>query len=153
MKADFRLKAAAFFAAAALLSAALIAYRSSDVTASAVADSAAGKALYSEYCAACHGANLEGQPDWKRPKVDGKLPAPPHDASGHTWHHSDRVLAAITRDGLSAFAGQDYATDMPAFAGTLTDAEISAVLAYIKSTWSEPEIAYQAEITANDEGE
>ena len=29
----------------------------------------------------------------------------------------------------------DYASDMPAFVDTLTDAEIIAVLTYIKSTW------------------
>ncbi|WP_201722137.1 c-type cytochrome, partial [Sulfitobacter sp. HI0023] len=27
-------------------------------------DVALGKAIYDDYCAACHGANLEGQPDW-----------------------------------------------------------------------------------------
>lgn len=58
---------------------------------------AAGKQLYMEHCASCHGRNLEGQPDWRRQLPSGRMPAPPHDASGHTWHHGDRTLARITR--------------------------------------------------------
>lgn len=55
-------------------------------------DLAAGEALYTENCAACHGVNLEGQDDWQRPGEDGRLSAPPHDETGHTWHHGDQVL-------------------------------------------------------------
>jgi len=114
-------------------------------------DSAAdGKALYLENCAACHGANLEGQPDWKTLKPNGRLPAPPHDASGHTWHHSDAQLLRITRDGLAAIA-PGYQTDMPAFGDVLTDAEITAILGYIKSTWPERERAYQQARTDADQ--
>ena len=29
-------------------------------------DIAKGQQLYAESCAACHGANLEGQPDWRQ---------------------------------------------------------------------------------------
>ena len=50
---------------------------------------ATGKAVYERHCAACHGANLEGQPNWRSRDPSGRLPAPPHDASGHTWHHPD----------------------------------------------------------------
>lgn len=94
-----------------------------------------GQGIYAEYCATCHGRQLEGQPDWRQRKADGKLPAPPHDASGHTWHHPDRQLFAITKRGLAPIAGATYATDMPAFSGQLSDAEIWAVLAFIKSRW------------------
>ena len=51
-----------------------------------------GQALYADSCAACHGANLEGQPDWRVPGADGILPAPPHDETGHTWHHDNQLL-------------------------------------------------------------
>lgn len=95
-----------------------------------------GRVVYAAQCAACHGANLEGQPDWRRRQPNGRLPAPPHDASGHTWHHPDRVLFEITRDGVTAHAPAGYESDMPAFGHALSDAEIWAVLAYIKSTWS-----------------
>ena len=79
------------------------------------------------------------------------MPAPPHDANGHTWHHADRQLFTITKHGVGAVV-PGYESDMPAFADTLIDAEIVAILAYIKSTWPERERAFQAEVTANDEG-
>jgi mono/diheme cytochrome c family protein len=96
---------------------------------------AQGRAVYAAQCAACHGTNLEGQPNWRQRQPNGRLPAPPHDASGHTWHHPDRVLFEITRDGIAAHAPAGYESDMPAFSQTLSDGEIWAVLAYIKSTW------------------
>jgi mono/diheme cytochrome c family protein len=96
---------------------------------------ARGKAVYIEHCASCHGANLEGQPDWRRKGPDGKLPAPPHDASGHTWHHPDDQLFLVTKRGTRAIAGPDYKTDMREFGSLLSDDDIWAVLAYIKSRW------------------
>ncbi len=96
---------------------------------------ALGKQVYDAHCAACHGAKLEGQPNWRERRPDGLLPAPPHDASGHTWHHPDRQLFDITKRGTAALAGPGYRTDMREFGSLLSDAEIWAVLAYIKSTW------------------
>lgn len=94
-----------------------------------------GAAVYADHCAACHGARLEGQAAWQQRKPDGKLPAPPHDETGHTWHHPDRQLFAITKQGLTPVAGTAYATDMPAYRDVLTDRQIWAVLAFIKSRW------------------
>jgi mono/diheme cytochrome c family protein len=110
-----------------------------------------GARLYAQQCAACHGAKLEGQPDWRRRLPNGRLPAPPHDESGHTWHHPDHVLFAITRNGLvPPYASKGYESDMPAFAGKLSDDEIWAVLAYIKSHWTSREVLEaRAEITRN----
>lgn len=96
---------------------------------------ALGARVYAENCAACHGANLEGQPDWRQRLPSGRLPAPPHDATGHTWHHPDDQLFALTKYGPAALAGGGYQSDMPAYEGILTDAEIWAVLSYIKSRW------------------
>lgn len=96
---------------------------------------ALGARIYTENCASCHGAELEGQADWRRRRADGRLPAPPHDTSGHTWHHPDAQLFAITKYGPAALAGGDYESDMPAYAGVLSDEEIWAVLSYIKSRW------------------
>ncbi|MBA4782137.1 MAG: cytochrome c [Rhizobiales bacterium] len=110
---------------------------------------ALGQDLYAANCASCHGANLEGQPDWRRRNENGRMPAPPHDESGHTWHHADRPLFTITKLGLGAVV-PGYESDMPAFDGILSDAEIAAVLAYIKSTWPERERGFQAEVTVND---
>lgn len=108
---------------------------------------ALGQTVYARACASCHGANLEGQPNWQERRSDGKLPAPPHDASGHTWHHSDDVLFKITRDGLGAIVSKAYATDMPVYAGVLSDAEIRASLAFIKSRWPASIRSRQAEMT------
>jgi len=97
---------------------------------------ACGDALYGQHCASCHGAQLEGQPEWRRRLPNGRLPAPPHDASGHTWHHRNELLVAITREGMKPpWAPDGYQSDMPAFAGVLGDDDIRAVLAYIQSTW------------------
>ncbi len=104
-------------------------------------DPAEGKRLYDAHCASCHGLKLEGQPDWRRRNLNGRMPAPPHDETGHTWHHPDEVLFGITKHGLvPPYAPPGYQSDMPAFAGVLSDPEIRAVLAYIESHWSSPEV-------------
>lgn len=94
-----------------------------------------GARVYQQHCASCHGARLEGQPDWRTRGADGLLPAPPHDASGHTWHHADELLFRITKEGVAAIAGGDYKTAMPVYDGVLSDAEIVAVLSWIKAQW------------------
>ena len=104
---------------------------------------AMGRAVYRQYCASCHGARLEGQPNWRIRKPDGKLPAPPHDETGHTWHHPDEQLFKITQSGAAALV-PGYESDMPAYEGVLSDEEIRAVLAFIKSTWP-PEIRRRQE--------
>ena len=98
---------------------------------------ARGKPVYDRLCASCHGARLEGQPNWQEKLPTGRMPAPPHDASGHTWHHPDSVLFGITKLGLvpGKYAPPKYESDMPAFGGMISDEEIWAVLAYIKSSW------------------
>ena len=98
---------------------------------------ALGKSLYAQQCAACHGAKLEGQKNWRRPLPGGGLRAPPHDASGHTWHHPDSMLFTITKRGGGAIAPPGFKSNMPAFKGALSDREIRAVLAFIKSRWPE----------------
>lgn len=112
---------------------------------------ALGQDLYAANCASCHGTDLEGQPDWKRRLDNGRMPAPPHDEKGHTWHHADRSLFAITKLGVGGVV-PGYESDMPAFEGVLTDEEIRAVLAFVKSTWPDRQRAFQAEVTANDKG-
>lgn len=107
---------------------------------------AQGRAVYEAHCAACHGENLQGQPNWQEPLPNGRMPPPPHDASGHTWHHPDAMLFGIIQRGMAPYAWKGYEGDMPAFGGVLTDDEIRAVLAYIKSTWPEKVRAYQSEI-------
>ena len=97
---------------------------------------AQGAKIYTAQCAACHGAALEGQPNWRSRGPDGMLPAPPHDASGHTWHHPDEVLFKLTKFGAAKVADlKVYKTAMPIYEGVLSDADIVAVLSWIKSQW------------------
>lgn len=97
---------------------------------------AVGQRVYTAHCASCHGARLEGQPDWRIRDAAGRLPAPPHDATGHTWHHPDQVLFDITKYGVAKAANlKDYDSAMPPYEGMLSDAEITAVLSWIKSQW------------------
>lgn len=100
---------------------------------------ALGRTVYVDNCAACHGDRLQGQPNWRSRRPDGKLPAPPHDKTGHTWHHGDAKLFAIIKNGSAAYAPKGYKTDMAGYSENLTDAQIWASLAYIKNAWP-PEI-------------
>lgn len=108
-----------------------------------------GKQLYTTYCASCHGTKLEGQFNWRQRMSNGRLPAPPHDDSGHTWHHPDEQLFAMIKYGLvpGQTAPAGYQSDMPAFASVLNDEQIKQVLAYIKTHWSNDSIAMQKKIS------
>ena len=101
---------------------------------------ALGAKVYAQHCAACHGAKLEGQPNWRERLPNGRMPAPPHNEEGHTWHHTDEVLFGITRNGLKDYAPAGYESDMPAFAGKLSDDEIWATLSFIASHWKTKEL-------------
>lgn len=111
---------------------------------------ARGKGIYERHCAACHGANLEGQPNWQTRPPGGRMPAPPHDDSGHTWHHPDEVLFGITKHGVKPpYGPPGYQSDMPAFQDTLSDEDIRAVLAFIKSKWSPKVHEWREEMLRN----
>ncbi len=100
-----------------------------------------GQVLYKEHCASCHGAELEGQPNWRRIGEDGLLPAPPHDRTGHTWHHDNRLLFDYTKLGgkalMEARGIAGFKSGMEGFGDALTDDEIWDILAFIRSTWPE----------------
>lgn len=115
---------------------------------SGASDVETGRALYVRHCAACHGANLEGQPNWRRPDASGLYPAPPHDETGHTWHHDDAMLTDyITRGGQAVLEdmGVAFTSGMPGFGAVLEAEEIEAILGYIRSTWPDPVRRAQAE--------
>ncbi len=106
-----------------------------------------GQAVYANHCASCHGAQLQGQPDWRTRLPNRRMPAPPHDESGHTWHHPAAVLFGITKHGLvPPYAPKGYESDMPAFGGVLSDSDIRAVLAFIESRWSSEVVKWRNEM-------
>lgn len=113
------------------------------------AEIALGQTVYAQHCAACHGVNLEGQPDWKTQNEDGSFKAPPHSADGHTWHHADGQLLEAIQLGGARFEGLNIggSSPMPAYADILSDEEMTAVLTYIKSTWPEDIRQTQWEVT------
>ena len=96
---------------------------------------AQGRQIYTTNCASCHGVNLEGQPDWQQANPDGSLRAPPHDETGHTWHHGDTSLIESIKLGGARLPANVGISTMPAYNVILTDQEITAVLTYIKNTW------------------
>ena len=109
-----------------------------------------GRQVYQATCAVCHGPNAEGAPNWTTPDAQGNQLAPPHGDSGHTWHHSDRVLYEMIRDGMHDPLRPNSAFRMPAFGNRLSDTEIRAVIAYFKSLWSPDHREYQWEQTVDD---
>ncbi len=110
------------------------------------ADQAAlGEIVYRDNCAECHGAKLEGQPNWQQRLPDRAMPAPPHDETGHSWHHPDQQLFDYTKLGGAAVVPAPFMSAMPGFGETLADDEIWAVLAFIKSTWPKREREIQAQ--------
>lgn len=110
---------------------------------------ALGETVYAQNCAACHGVELEGQPDWKSQNEDGTFKAPPHTADGHTWHHADVQLIEAIQLGGARFADMNIGGTslMPAYVEILSDEEITAVLTYIKSTWPAEVRQMQWEVT------
>ncbi len=109
-----------------------------------------GREIYQRDCATCHGVQAQGAVNWLTPGSDGLYPPPPHDDTGHSWHHSDRVLYEIIRDGMADPLKPESPLRMPAWAGKLTDAEIRAVIEYFKSLWSEDHRNWQWTQTLND---
>jgi len=98
---------------------------------------AVGQTVYADQCSECHGKNLEGEPNWRVRNADGVLPAPPHDETGHTWHHDDKLLFNYTKGGGQKIGGPGFTSGMPPFEDVLSDKEIWAALAFIKSRWPE----------------
>lgn len=108
-----------------------------------------GEMLYADNCTSCHGADLQGASNWRQPDVDGRMPAPPHDKTGHTWHHPGEVLFRLTKLGTAVVVGEGYESNMPGFSDTLSDQDILDILGYIKSTWPQEIIEMHNGMKAN----
>ena len=104
-----------------------------------------GQQVYDEKCAICHGEALEGEVDWRTSDPSGVLKAPPHDETGHTWHHDDAYLIESIKLGGARLPADVGISPMPAYEAVLSDAEITAVLSFIKSQWPADILAAQAQ--------
>ncbi len=109
---------------------------------------AKGAKIYEDACASCHGDQLQGEPNWRERDADGYLPAPPHDETGHTWHHPDGQLIQIVALGTETIVGNGYQSNMIGFADSLEPQDIVDVLAFIKSTWPDHVILRHNDINA-----
>jgi len=103
---------------------------------------AEGERLYAQFCASCHKPDLSGDPDWKTPDDDGTFRPPPHDASGHTWHHPVPQLVDIVLNGSGA-----PGSTMPRFDGTLDEAQVEAIIEFLRSRWGDEERAFNWRVT------
>lgn len=106
-----------------------------------------GHTLYDQHCAYCHGKDLGGQPGWDGSFPNGKRPALPLDGRGPIARLSDRDLFDLVKFGGQPFSPAGYVNQMPGYTGQLADADIWAILAYLKSRWSPETLARQKEIT------
>ncbi len=91
-----------------------------------------GEKTYQIYCLQCHNKNAEGIKDWKKTLADGNYPPPPLNGTAHAWHHDIGTLTRTIKNGGIPLGGV-----MPGFSQKLSDAEISAVIAYFQSFWSD----------------
>jgi len=92
-----------------------------------------GAVLFKQNCADCHGDQAQGAVNWQKRDKHGKLPAPPLNGSGHTWHHPMAALKYTIKNGTGKIGG-----NMPAFAGRLTDAQIEDILIFVQAKWPDP---------------
>jgi S-disulfanyl-L-cysteine oxidoreductase SoxD len=111
-----------------------------------------GELVYAQNCANCHGRRLQGQALWQlRDQYEGRR-APPHDSTGHTWQHSDDELFTVVKTGKFSTTSKDIVSYMPAFDKRLSDDDIVAVLAFIKSRWPIGIRASQSMLNPNHKG-
>jgi mono/diheme cytochrome c family protein len=121
-----------------------------DGNADSMAQADLGRAIYQQNCAACHGVRGEGQPNWQVKRPDGSYPAPPHDTTGHTWHHSDGLLFRIVKDGGASLNIPNFKSGMPAFGQQLQDEEVRTVINHLKTFWGPEQRERQSQASGQD---
>jgi mono/diheme cytochrome c family protein len=102
--------------------------------------SADGKQLYANACVACHQATGQGLPGVFPPLADSE------------WVKGEpKVLAQLVLHGITGpitVKGQEYQGAMPAFAEQFSDAELAAVLSFIRHEWGNEVDAITSELVA-----
>ena len=92
----------------------------------------AGRALYTHYCAVCHGADGSATADWRSRGADGHYPPPPLNGTAHTWHHPLELLDLTIENGGGEFGGV-----MPGFGASMSMDQRLSIVAYIQTWWPE----------------
>lgn len=92
-----------------------------------------GGKLFQQYCAQCHGADGQGDPNWRQRDAEGFFPAPPLNGTGHAWHHPQKMLHHVIKNGSPGGKGK-----MPAWGNKLTDQDIGDIIAWFKAKWPQP---------------
>lgn len=107
----------------------------------------AGRVVYRQHCASCHGIRGEGEPNWEELNARGELPSPPHDAEGHTWKHSDAMLYRMVSEGWRDPFNKTDRLTMPPFRDVLSPEQIRDVITYLKTLWTPEQRQFQWEET------
>lgn len=94
---------------------------------------ARGKRLFEQNCAVCHGADAQGNPNWRIRGPDGKFPPPPLNGTAHSWHHPRAWLRQMIKAGSPPGQG-----NMPAWGGKLSDQDVDTIIDWFQSLWPEP---------------
>jgi mono/diheme cytochrome c family protein len=86
-----------------------------------------GKAIYDSKCSSCHQANGQGLTGAFPPLAGNK------DVTGDP----KKAITAVVKgtSGPLTVGGKTYNGAMPAWKGQLSNAEIAAVLTYVRSSW------------------
>jgi mono/diheme cytochrome c family protein len=107
----------------------------------------AGRKIYQQYCASCHGPRGRVKGNWERPNAQGELPPPPHDSEGHTWKHSDAMLYRMVSEGWRDPFNKTRRLTMPAFGDQISPRQICDVTIYLKTFWTPEQREFQWEET------
>ena len=107
----------------------------------------AGRLIYQQSCASCHGSRGNATANWEEPNALGNLPPPPHDSDGHTWKHSDAMLYRMVSEGWRDPFNKSEELTMPAFKGQLSPDQIRDVITYLKTLWTSEQRQFQWEET------
>lgn len=107
----------------------------------------AGRLVYQQSCASCHGSQGKVTANWEEPNALGNLPPPPHDADGHTWKHSDAMLYRMVSEGWRDPFNKTEELTMPAFKSQLSPDQIRHVISYLKTLWTSEQRQFQWEET------
>ncbi len=115
------------------------------------ADLVQGHVLYTAYCAGCHGDHGQGQfpgAPLEPSPITNRIGAPPHNETGHSWHHSDDLLVRYVLEG--GFTDPAAFYPMPGFGWRLSVDEARQIVGYIMTLWTDEQRMMQQRTTQQE---